>query len=753
MSPENKKPDSFADQARVWTAGAWAWTRRQRRAWIALAWIAAGLFAFGVGSVTAAWARACAGGCPGADQIAEYEPPQASEIYDANGDLLGTFARERRRLVSLEDLPPHVPLAFVAIEDQRYFRHEGVDVRRLTGALRDNLMGGFGATGGSTITMQLARGLFPEQLPRGETTFRRKVAEIRVAREMEANFSKAHILELYLNTINLGAGAYGIEAAARTYFDKPAAELDYLEAAVIAGLPQAPSRYNPRRNPELAEARRNRVLRFMAQTGVITQEEYAEGIATPIALGPPRGAIRAPYFVEHVRRELEERLGETLYTAGLRIYTALDPDIQEVAEAAIEDQLARIESGALGPFRHTTYASHIETLKEEEGDVVREGGPTPYLQGIATIMDPHTGHIVAMVGGRDFWHSQFNRAEQAHRQPGSAFKPFVFAAAIEEGRSPLYRVSDDRVHMRLPEGRTWSPRNYDGTYGGYRTLREGMRLSRNMVAIRLGNEVGIDAVQNVAQRAGIRSPIPTFPSIFIGAADVYPNELIAAYAPFANGGTRVEPRFIVRVEDHEGQLLWEPPTQNLPALDPGVAWLTTELMREVVDRGTAYVIRNPAEGNLSFDIPAAGKTGTTNNAADVWFVGFTPDLVAGVWFGMDRPQPIMGRATGGRLAAPVWARIMRSIYEGREAPQPWSRPQNVVERTVDNRTGNVVAPDCPYVGEVHVDYFLADAVPAPTCEPPQRFEPGEDPTPHLPGRPVFPGDRGQPPSFDGDARR
>ncbi|MBA2671444.1 MAG: PBP1A family penicillin-binding protein [Gemmatimonadetes bacterium] len=642
------------------------------------------------------------------------------------------FYRERRQLISVADLPRHVTMAFVSIEDRRFYDHEGVDFVRLVGAIRDNVFSGFGASGASTISMQLARNLFPEQLPRGEKTFRRKIAEARLALTMERRFAKDEILELYLNHIYLGAGAYGLEAAARTYFDKPAAELTITEAATLAGLPQAPSGYNPRRNPRAAHGRRNIVLDWMVQTGTITAAEGTAAKEAPLGLAPPSGVVRAPYFVEHVRRELEDKLGELLYTGGLRIYTTVDAELQEEAESALEEHLRQVEGGSYGSFRHTSYARFSEQHAEDSTAISH----TPYLQGAVVVMEPHTGYVLAMVGGRDFNHSQFNRATQALRQPGSAFKPYVYAAALEAGRSPLYQVSDAPLFIQQSDGSTWAPRNYSGEYGGNTSLREALRQSKNMVAIRLGQEVGIEAVRDVARRTGLDTEIPGYPSVYIGAAGVYPVDMIASYATFANGGMKVEPRYIKRIEDGEGRLLWDPGQPAVPTMDPAVSWIMTDMLREVVDRGTGYNVRNPAIGNVPYSIPAAGKTGTTNGNTDVWFVGYTPDLVAGVWLGLDQPRTITSGATGGGFAVPVWARVVRKYYENREAPSPWERPDNVVVRNISSWTGKAVTADCPYIARSYTDYFVGSAAPVPGCDPPEIWS---DPHPHLPGTAIEPG--------------
>ena len=711
----------------------WAWVGRSPRHRAATLGLATGGVLAGL--VAGAWVGACSGGCPRADQLGTLTPREASVVLDARGGVLGMFAVERRRSVPIGSLPSYVPWAFVAIEDRRFFAHEGIDPVRLVGAIRDNLFEGFGASGGSTITMQLARNLFPQQIPPREKSLRRKVAEIRLALLMERRFTKRRILELYLNHIYLGAGAYGIEAAARTYFDKPASQLTLAEAALLAGLPKAPSALNPRRNPRGAVARRNLVLKAMVEAGAVAPAQAQAAMREPLRLAPPRGIYQAPYVVEQVRRELENVFGDLLYTGGLRIHTSIDPELQAAAERELERQLEDIERGTFGPYPHPTYAD----LRARRGRRQLDLAQTPYLQGAVMALDPYTGDVLALVGGRDFQHSQFNRATQALRQPGSAFKPFVYAAAIEAGRGTFSRVWDTPFSLRLSDGTIWAPRNYDNEYGGAMTLRAALRLSRNAATIRLGREVGIARVRSVAQRAGIDTRIPAFPSVYIGAAAMVPLDLVAAYASFGNGGVRVEPRFVRRVEDRHGRLLWAPPPQLARAFDPAVAWILTDMLREVVDRGTGYLARDPAVGGLSWSIPAAGKTGTTNDATDVWFIGYTPDLLVGVWLGFDRPTPILPRGTGGTLAVPIWARIVQTYYDHRPPPEPWPRPPSVALRWMSTALGHAVPDHCPFAGGVYVDYFVASAAPEPRCEIPQPRTDLADPTPWLPGRPVVPG--------------
>lgn len=726
-------PQLWRERAREgWTRLRGAWRDRQERK-IVIGLAALSLASCGTGGMVAAWTRACAGTCPTAETIENFAPRQASLVLDARGGVLGQFYRERRTLIQIDSLPNHVPMAFVAIEDKRFFEHEGVDPVRIVAAVRDNIIKGWGGPGGSTISMQLARNLFPQQLPASETSVRRKVAEIKLAMQMERRFSKRRILELYLNHIYLGSGSYGVEAAARTYFGKPARQLSYVEAATIAGLPQAPSAYDPRRHPERAERRRNVVLQAMADARVITQAQADEGKAAPLALSPPGGARGAPYFVEAVRRELEDRFGELLYTGGLRIHTAIDPVLQRTAEQGLEEQLRQIEQGTYGGFRGPTYQAFTAGLKP--GQAVTH---TPYLQGIVVALDPATGLVRAMVGGRDFRQSQFNRAMQALRQPGSSFKPFVYAAALEHGRSPSSGISDGPLSISIGS-EVWSPKNYDGSYGGWTSLRSALRNSRNLATIRLGRETGIENVRALAARTGLETRIPGYPSVYIGSAGVYPIDMMAAYASFANGGWRVEPQLVSRVENHRGELLWAPAPPPRRAVEPGIAWILTDMLREVVDRGTGYLARDPSVGRLPYEVPAAGKTGTTNDNTDVWFVGYTPDLLAGVWMGFDTPRPIIAGGTGGTLAVPVWARVMRTAYANRKPPEPWARPSDVVMRRVSG--GRVLSAEC---GGGSPDYFAAKHAPAGSCPQPSVEQQFVDPTPELPGRPVFPGQKREP---------
>jgi penicillin-binding protein 1A len=664
------------------------------------------LLAVGLALFAWIWAAPCAlGGCAPLDELAEYQA-EGSELLDVNGEPFARLATVNRRIVSLDSLPAHVPQAFVAIEDQRFYRHRGLDLWRLGGAFVSNVRSRQVSEGGSTITQQLARNLFPEWLPYRDRNLRRKVLEARVARQIERSFSKDKILELYLNHIYLGSGAYGIEAAAETYFAKSAADLSLMEAATLAGLPQAPSQINPKENMERATRRRNLVLDEMAEAGFITAEEAESAQAQPITLSEGRAEREGPessYFVERVRRELDETIGSRFYTAGLQIHTTLDPVAQQAAEEELTRQLAAIESGRFGAYRHARYTSGGE-----------DGEQTSYLQGAVVVMDARSGEVRALVGGRDFADSKFDRATQALRQPGSAFKPFIYASALDRYRSPVHHVEDTPLRLTLAGGQVWEPRNYTGQYDGTITLREALARSKNTATVRVAQDVGLGPAIRLAKDLGISSDIPDNPAVALGAAEVRPIELVGAFAAFANGGNRVEPHLIRKVVDRHGMVVWEARPRRAQVMNPAVAFVLTTMLQDVIDRGTGSAVRA-----VGFRGPAAGKTGTTNDASDVWFVGYTPEFVAGVWMGLDQPQTIVRGASGGTLAAPVWGRLMSRIHAGRSAPEGWRAPSGVVTAEVDRATGAVVSLECPPTGPTYTEYFIRSA-------PAQQYCPGYD---------------------------
>ncbi len=665
--------------------------------------------AFGLAVLMAAWNRACAGNsCPSIAELGAYDPNQASKVYAADGRLITDLGQERRTVVPLAEMSPVVKAAFITTEDKRFYQHEGIDWYRVLGAIRSNLIEMRVAEGFSTITMQLARNIWTEDISGRDKSLRRKLREAKVAREIEEKYPKDRILELYLNQIDLGNRAFGVEAASQRYFGKSVRDLNVAEAATLAAMPKAPSRYNPRKNPNLSIQRRNTVLNLLRDNELLSAEETERWKSYPLLLSSSSDySGTAEYFVEFVRQQLDARFGSDLYRSGYRIYTTLDLDTQQAAERALEARLAAIESGADGKFEHPTYQQY-QNSKADEGD--RDLRTTPYLQGLVVTIEARTGQIRAMVGGRDFGDSKFNRATQALRQPGSTFKPVTYATALEAGYPLSHVMVDDSLSMIIKEDEPpWTPQNYDLKYEGPMTLRRALYLSRNTIAIKLGMEVGEQAVVSEAAKFGISTRVPPVPSIHIGSADVIPLEMIAAYTTFANLGTRTVPNSILRVEDRSGKIIWQPSPRQVAVLDSTHAWLMTDALRDVVRHGTAV-----GSVGARINFPAGGKTGTTNDGFDVWFIGFTPDLVTGIWIGFDQPRKIKSNAQGGVLAAPAWTAMMREVYERRSAPTAWPRPSGLTALDIDKTTGYKATPFCPK--DVHyIESFIPGTEPTGFC--------------------------------------
>lgn len=630
------------------------------------------------------YASLCGTPCVDLAALDDFRPDEGSTLYDRDGAEIGMLYRKNRRVLALDALPPHVASAFVAIEDHRFRDHTGVDLPRVAGAVLANVRALGVAEGFSTITMQLARNVFPEALPPRERTLRRKLTEVRVARDIEARFTKDEILMFYLNTIYLGSGAYGVEAAARTYFGKSAESLTVAEAALLAGLPKAPSRYSPYRDPDAALARRALVLRAMEAIGHLTAEVADRAAGEPLILAhhDTDAAVRsatsiAPYFVEEIRKNLEERFGEILYSGGLEVHTTLDTALQAATEREIEAQVRRIESHTFGRFSGLVR----DTLAP------LAGGRTAYLQAAALFMDPRSGDVLAMVGGRDHDDSEFNRTTQAMRQPGSAFKPIVYTAAWLAGISPRDSVADGPIRIPLETGEVWEPRNFHADTAGEPamiTVTDALVRSRNRAAVRLAQLAGLDSVASVARQMGITRPIPPYPSIALGAIEIPMVELLTAYGALARAdGLRARPRMVTRVLDRSGRVLLATPPHEDPSVDPAAAALTRSVLEAAVDRGTGTAVRSA--GVLG---PVAGKTGTTNESTDTWFIGFTPERMGAVWLGFDEPRRILpGRAaTGGSLAAPVWGRIV-AAHPGSDSidGDPWGASPETLETLVTGR--------------------------------------------------------------------
>ncbi|HKY96841.1 MAG TPA: PBP1A family penicillin-binding protein, partial [Gemmatimonadaceae bacterium] len=618
--------------------------------------------------------------------------------------LIGEIGSQWRTSIAIRSLPSYVPHAFVAVEDQRFYQHNGVDLVGIAGAIKDNILGD--RRGASTITQQLVGNMHPDIIDRRDPSPARKIREQAAAIEMEKHYSKEQILEAYLNTIGFAHGWYGIESASRHYFGKPAAKLSLAEAATLASMPKGPEIYEPVKYPARVRQRRNTVLALMAEQKFITSAQARAAQSTPIVTAPNYGMVSAPWYLDVVRIQAQ-RAGLPVNEGGYRIYTALDPAMQESAVTALAEGVADVE--ARSGYRHTTTAG--------------KGNDSGYLQGIVVALDPTTGDVRALVGGRDYKASQFDRAIDGKRQPGSSFKPIVYAAAILDSIPPNAIVGDTAISIRLNNGTYYRPDNSDHEYLGPITMREALARSRNVVAVQLAMEVGLDSVIALARRMGIQSPINPYPSSAIGASVVQPLDMIASYTTFANLGTAVEPRFIHRIEDRSGKVVYTAPVRALPpAIDPRSAFVVRDMMRDVVERGTASSIRR----YLPADVPVAGKTGTTNDNSDVWFIGLTPDIVAGVWLGFDTPKSITPGAAGGSLAAPVWGRMMARYYgssAGRSLQRSearWTPPIGVISGELDRLTGQLATPLTPQ-DRRYTEYFVEGTEPEPLRADPWKL--------------------------------
>jgi penicillin-binding protein 1A len=684
------------------------WRERPR---LTRAVLLSGFFAlaFAIGLSWSAWSLVCReGACPDPRQLDQFQPRQTSKLYAADGRFIAELGLERRTLIKLNDIPKSVQQAFIITEDKRFYDHAGIDWTRVFGAFAADVVHRNFAQGFSTLTMQLARNIFTDQISR-EKTMTRKLKEAKVARQIEANYPKEKILELYLNQIYLGNGAYGVETAAQHYFGKSVRDLNLAEAATLAALPKGPERYNPRRYPDRAIQRRNTIIGLMRKEGIVSDADARLAQAYPLQLArKAESGELAPYFVEYVRRQLEQQFGDKIYTDGLKVYTTLDIEMQQAAERNLERQIKAIEGGKYGAFKHTTFEEYEarNANGDNEGNTVPN---SPYLQGAVISMDPRNGAIRALIGGRDFDDSKFDRATQALRQPGSTFKPIVYADAIHNGRSASYILNDSALTVPQINGQEWTPQNYDLKFMGDIPLRQALYLSRNLATIRLGMELGEQSVIEEARKFGITTPIPPYPSIHIGSADVYPIEMVAAYSAFATLGVRAVPTAVLKVENAKGETLWESNPARFETMNREEAWLMVDMMKDVVRRGSAAGVW--ASG---FHIPAAGKTGTTNDGTDVWFIGYTPDLVTGIWMGFDRPQKIQSNAQGGRLVAPAWTSYMSEIYQRRPSPPDWPRPDGLVVREVDKLTGLLRSPFCPDSDVVN-EFYIEGTEPVQQC--------------------------------------
>ncbi len=757
-------------------------------------------------------------------QLLDYRPYRKSVVLASDGDEIGSFSIENRKLVTLDRMPPHVPAAFLSAEDRRFYQHGGFDPAGIIRAAWKNFRSPSIKQGGSTITQQILKqtllanvegdlsdiGMAPEQLAATKklAKYRRKMMEVVLSVRLERELTKAEILEIYLNHVYLGHGAYGVGAAAQTYFGKEVEDLTIAEAAMLAGLVASPTKYAPTHNIQLARERQRYVLGHMRDDHYISENEYQAALAEPIALVDESDVnhLASPYFVEHVRRLATTRFGnDQLFVGGLHFYSTLDAGVQRVAEDALRHGLESLDRklGFRGPIgavpdakrgawtggpahplsgasddtsaladqllAEQRYGAMIVELPRSGAGVMVDLGPKrlplidadakdarawlskdqkplhlgdllavrlsadgnavalaqrPALQGSVIVMDPHTGRVLALVGGYDWTSSQFDRATQAKRQVGSSIKPFIYSAALEAGKTPVDHLRDGPFSVQTATG-TWTPANYDNKYMGDVTLMTALAFSLNTISVQLAVQVGLDRIIEIMRGYGITSPIPRHISISLGTPDLTPLEVASGYAGIANGGRKVTPRFYDLVTDASGHIVEDlrntPPGPQVVA--PDVDYVMVNLMKGVVQRGTARYA-------LALGRPTAGKTGTSANYKDVWFNGFTTDLLCSVWIGRDDSTPIGDKITGGGAAVPIWLEVMQKAHPPTKI-RDFAPPPNVTFARVEPWGGDPggVGPDSvwmPFVRGTLPGPFLAgaplrsfdDAVPAPAVPAP-----------------------------------
>jgi 1A family penicillin-binding protein len=597
---------------------------------------------------------------PSVERLAHYVAPAATRIYADDGTLIGEFYLEKRYPLPLNRIPLLVQQAFLAAEDADFYSHWGVNVAAVLRAFTHNWSAGHTVQGGSTITQQVVRALLLTR----ERNYRRKAQEIILALRLERHLSKADILTLYLNQIYLGSGAYGVEAAAREYFGKQTEDLSLAEATLLAGLPPAPSRYSPLKGLEQAKIRQRYVLERMVDEHFISYAQAMDAWQEPIKLSPPPPSAYfslAPYYVEHVRQFLEKRYGGTAtYQLGLQVYTTVNLALQRAAEKALR--------------------GGIDVLCERE-HCGQQDAPRP--EGALIAIDVTTGEVKAMVGGYDFRSSQFNRVTQAKRQPGSAFKPLIYAAALDRGYTPASVVVDGPISF-WDHNRYWTPHNYENRYFGPTRLREALTFSRNVVTVKVAARLGTKYLTSYIPQLGIRSHLERNLSLALGTSEVTPLELARAYGVFATGGTLFDPLFITKITDGQGGILDEFTVKRKQVISPETAYLITSMLESVVERGTG-------KGARGLGRPVAGKTGTSNEFQDTWFMGYTPEMLTGVWVGFDEKRSLGDKETGGRVAAPIWVDFMQTAMGDRPVSD-FPLPEGISFAHINPRTGLRASP-------------------------------------------------------------
>ncbi|MCK4352368.1 PBP1A family penicillin-binding protein [candidate division WOR-3 bacterium] len=626
---------------------------------------------------------------PPLSSLEKYTPFQITKVYDRNLKLLYEFYQERRIPVLLSNMPKLLIDATLSTEDKKFYRHHGIDLLGIIRAITFSVLRQKAIQATSTITQQLARSLF---LTRERTLFR-KIKEILLAIRIEQTYLKSEIIELYLNQIYYGNGAYGVEAASQCYFGKNVQELILPECALLAGLPRTPAKYNPFLHPTQALERRSLVLTLMAEDRMISNEEAERAKNAPLGIIEKQVRERfGLYFIEEVKNWTMAKFGpDLLYRSGTSIYTTLDLDLQKIAEKSVNEMLDKLETIHQICAGGTSASGRKDTLAP--------------LQVALLSLDPKTGEILALVGGRDFRESMFNRALQAKRQPGSSFKPFTWLAAFGSGYTPASIMLDAPIVVEAGDT-IYSPHNYDQKFLGPITLRKGLALSRNLVAVRLIMKIGPKKVLGYAKRMGITSKLEPVISLAIGANSVTLLDMVSAFATLATEGSRTTPFMIKKVIKENDEVLYEHFEFKEQVIPRELAYLVISLMQSVLDEGTAISARS-----LGFNLPAAGKTGTTNNCADAWFVGFTPSLVCGVWVGYDQMKRIGKNATGAKFALPIWTDFMKQALKSQPV-EIFEVPPGVVHRKICEKSGKLASPFCKHTRE---EIFIKGTEPTEIC--------------------------------------
>lgn len=641
---------------------------------------------------------------PSLTKLERIDPEMATQVYSADGEVIHSFFTYNRTYTPFEKIPQPVIDALISTEDRDFYHHWGINLKGIARALMVDIAHMDFRQGASTITMQLARNLYFGY----KQVWSRKIKEALTAIQIERTYAKNEILDMYLNITFFGNHAYGIRAAARRYFDKNVEDLNVQEAALLVGLLKGQTLYSPIRHPERALKRRNVVLLSMVDNGKLSKAAFDSLKQLPLGLTlhDPYEMQTAPYFTEYIRRQmnkLQDSLGVDLYEDGLRIYTTLDTRVQKYMEEAVQRELPAIQARVR---RQRAFDNLRQTLSDSAFNELT------MMQLAFVTLDPHNGHILAMIGGRDFKKSKWNRVWQMARQPGSAFKPFLYTAAIDNGYTPADEYIDAPTVEINPDSTRWTPRNYNGTFSGKMvTLREALRRSLNSVAVRLIADITPKVVIQYARDMGITTPLRPFSSLALGSSEVIPLEIVSAYGIFANNGVYVKPVSIIKVEDRLGNVIYQTRPQSREVLSPETTYIMNDLLQNVVNHGTGVRART----FFKFYHPAGGKTGTTNDNSDAWFIGFTPDIVAGIWVGLDDYQYTLGPGMAGSVAAlPFWADFMKTVYDSLEFEQgKFPECSGVVHLKICRESKKLATEYCP---DVYEEIFNVKYRPTEKCD-------------------------------------